>query len=774
MIWYRSVVKKIKKMVLTRSQLKNINMVEEEEEKKTVEKKNISFVINFPIEEYDEDEDDYDEDDYNSDEYMEEIKKTDPIAHSNFVKIKEEINKREPSIVRILKADIDINKKTDLFEMFEVYKMMDAPTEEAIIMKNRINQLLHKYEQEETERKKMFDEEKLKSINDKAKLIESKHTKLSEREQILLLEADDEVKSSLLSHLKEIELMELCLSEEAHKHKRWLTTALSLPYDKLYKDTTNRTVPQIISHVKHELDKKLYGMNKVKEQLLLFLNSKLRHEGMKGCSIGLIGPPGVGKCLDPNTEVLTWNNGVVKAKHIKQGDLLVGDDMTPRNVLSICNGVDEMFEIRTSYDYSFVVNKPHILTCKHNGKVVDISVEELLLLTEEERSEYIAYRCVAEFEEKDTIIDAYEAGKMYHYTDKIKIQDYMYNSKRKRLQFMFGVIENYPRSIGSTVKIALPKHKRKELVWITHSLGMQSDITDYGIEIYDDNGCSINDTLSGTFKIIPKGVGKYVGFTIDGNRRFLLGDTTVTHNTMIARTLSDALGFPFEQISFGGVSGSEFLLGHDYTYIGSKPGEIAKSMIRMKHKNGILFFDEFEKVSTKKDVVSTLLHITDFTQNHEFRDNYLSEVKIDLSSVWFIYSMNNIPEDPALRDRLFLIEVPGYSTREKINILMEYILPKALNNIGIDSNSVICDVDSARYIIKNCDESDGIRNIERSVKDIINKVHFLVTNKDCKWTSFYTKEIKEYPVKLTIDMLKQLSTSKRDDSNKNPYVNMYC
>lgn len=772
-------------MVLTRSQIKKDNILKEEEanmstvvqeeEIKQNNKKNISFTINFPIndDDYDEDDEDYDEDDYDSEEYMEEIKKTDPEAHSNYVKIKEEMNKREPSIVRILKSNIDIVKKTDLFEMFEVYKMMDAPTEEAIFMKNRINLLLEKYEKEENERKKLFDEERLKHLNETASKIESLQPKLSLKEQILLLDSNDEIKSVLLAHLKEIELMELSMSEETHKHKRWLTTALSLPYNKLYKDVANRKVGDIISHVKKELDKNLYGMDKVKEQLLLFLNSKLRHEGMKGCSIGLIGPPGVGKCLDPDTDVLTWKKGIVKAKHIKEGDLLVGDDMSPRRVLSICNGKDEMFEIRTSYDYSYVVNKPHILTCKYKGKVVDISVEELLKLSEEDRHNYTSFRCIAEFEEKPTTLDPYEAGKLYHYTDKIKIEEYMFNSKRKRLQFMFGMIENYPKSMGSTVKITLAKHKRKNLVWITRSLGMQSDITDYGVEIYDDNDVSdVNNTLSGTFKIIPKGIGKYVGFTIDGNRRFLLGDTTVTHNTMIARTLSDALSFPFEQISFGGVSGSEFLLGHDYTYIGSKPGEIAKSMIRMKYKNGILFFDEFEKVSSKKDIISTLLHITDFTQNHEFRDNYLSEVKIDLSNVWFIYSMNNLPEDPALRDRLFLIEVPGYSTTEKINILIDYLLPKALSNIGLDKNQVLCTPEVAKIVIKNSNETEGIRTLERTIKDIINKIHFLVTNKDATWTSFYCKQISDYPVTLTREML---NCFMKEEAPKNQsYLHMYC
>ena len=74
--------------------------------------------------------------------------------------------------------------------------------------------------------------------------------------------------------------------------------------------------------------------------------------------------------------------------------------------------------------------------------------------------------------------------------------------------------------------------------------------------------------------------------------------------------------WPFEQISFGGANSADFLKGHDYTYIGSKPGEIVRCLQRMKYKNGILFFDEYEKVSEKTDIASCLLHITDFQQNY--------------------------------------------------------------------------------------------------------------------------------------------------------------
>ena len=97
---------------------------------------------------------------------------------------------------------------------------------------------------------------------------------------------------------------------------------------------------------------------------------------------------------------------------------------------------------------------------------------------------------------------------------------------------------------------------------------------------------------------------------------------------------------------------------------------------RMKYKNGILFLDEYEKASEKTDIASCLLHITDFQQNHDFKDNYLSDVKIDLSELWFIYSMNELPKDSALRDRLFVINVPSYKCKEKEQILTRFVVPK--------------------------------------------------------------------------------------------------
>jgi len=114
--------------------------------------------------------------------------------------------------------------------------------------------------------------------------------------------------------------------------------------------------------------------------------------------------------------------------------------------------------------------------------------------------------------------------------------------------------------------------------------------------------------------------------------------------TKIVRTLASILSLPFEQISMGGVNDSSFLDGHSYTYEGARPGKIVEAFKKLGCKNGILFFDEVDKIgmsSKSQEVSNQLLHITDFTQNTHFCDKYLPELPIDLSKIWFIFSLND-------------------------------------------------------------------------------------------------------------------------------------
>lgn len=235
--------------------------------------------------------------------------------------------------------------------------------------------------------------------------------------------------------------------------------------------------------------------------------------------------------------------------------------------------------------------------------------------------------------------------------------------------------------------------------------------------------------------------------------------------TMVSRLLAQVLNFPFEQISLGGISNPDYLKGHEYTYIGAQPGEVVKCIKRMGYKNGILFLDEFDKISDNKDICSSLLHITDPIQNSEFRDKFLSDITIDLSHLWFIYSMNELPSDSALRDRIYTIKVPGYELQDKICIIINYLFPKSLKNINTHENSIIISKTTAEYLIKirnNWSENAGVRTIEKDVSNIVSKIDFLVKHQDKKGKlkgfniSFDMNKIIKYPVTLTpkiIDIL---------------------
>lgn len=230
--------------------------------------------------------------------------------------------------------------------------------------------------------------------------------------------------------------------------------------------------------------------------------------------------------------------------------------------------------------------------------------------------------------------------------------------------------------------------------------------------------------------------------------------------TRISRLISDFLDFPFEQISFGGVSKVDFIKGHPYTYIGSEPGIITKKIRNMKYKNGIIFIDEYEKVLNSSELNAAMLHITDPSQNMEYQDIYLGDIKQDLSCIWFIYSMNSLPKDSALRDRMFIINVNGYNKQEKKQIIKDYILPKALININRQKNDIIFDNKTINILIEQFqnDDNSGVRKLEQIIHDICNKIDFLINYKnniDDFNLKFNIKNLK-YPIKINSNMINKL------------------
>ena len=222
--------------------------------------------------------------------------------------------------------------------------------------------------------------------------------------------------------------------------------------------------------------------------------------------------------------------------------------------------------------------------------------------------------------------------------------------------------------------------------------------------------------------------------------------------TSIANALSKVLSIPFQQISLGGVTHADFIKGHDFTFVGSKPGEIAQAMIKLECKNGIIFLDEFDKISENKDVVNSLLHITDSSQNHQYQDNFFGDLRIDMSSIWFVCSMNEKPRDSALRDRVFFLEIPGYSLQDKLHIVKDYLLPNSLQNLKLQTTDIVLSDAVVKHLIYLTSENEqGIRTLKQAIQIIVSKLAFLQHCQQDVPVSFSLPS-KYYPITFPIEL----------------------
>ena len=150
--------------------------------------------------------------------------------------------------------------------------------------------------------------------------------------------------------------------------------------------------------------------------------------------------------------------------------------------------------------------------------------------------------------------------------------------------------------------------------------------------------------------------------------------------TKIIHVMAQSLNLPFYHISLGGIKDGSFLDGFSNTYIGSRQGIIVDALIKMNCCNGIIFFDEIDKISDSPEgaeVVNQLIHILDNTQNNMFYDKYVSDIPIDLSNIWFICSLNNSDYlNQVLRNRLYMIDVEGYGNSQKVEISKNILIQK--------------------------------------------------------------------------------------------------
>ncbi len=204
--------------------------------------------------------------------------------------------------------------------------------------------------------------------------------------------------------------------------------------------------------------------------------------------------------------------------------------------------------------------------------------------------------------------------------------------------------------------------------------------------------------------------------------------------TSLARSVSEALGRKFAHVSLGGVRDEAEVRGHRRTYIGAMPGKIIQSLRKVKNKNPLLLFDEIDKMThgTMGDPAAALLEVLDPEQNHTFMDHYL-EVEFDISDVLFFCTANvqqNIP--PALKDRMEIIHLSGYTELEKEHIAREHLLPKQIDENGLNTKQIQFHKESILKIIRNYTREAGVRNLEREIAKACRKVATQIVKKKNK------------------------------------------
>jgi len=194
--------------------------------------------------------------------------------------------------------------------------------------------------------------------------------------------------------------------------------------------------------------------------------------------------------------------------------------------------------------------------------------------------------------------------------------------------------------------------------------------------------------------------------------------------TSLGKSMAAALGRKYVRVSLGGMHDEAEIRGHRKTYIGAMPGRIIQSLKKVKSSNPVFVLDEIDKIGRDfhGDPASALLEVLDPEQNKEFHDNFI-EVEYDLSKVLFIATANNLEAiNPALLDRMEIIDISGYTVEEKTQIAKQHLIPKQLKEHGVKKSQIRLTDELIETIIDNYTRESGVRNLEKKLAQVIRSV----------------------------------------------------
>lgn len=192
--------------------------------------------------------------------------------------------------------------------------------------------------------------------------------------------------------------------------------------------------------------------------------------------------------------------------------------------------------------------------------------------------------------------------------------------------------------------------------------------------------------------------------------------------TSLGKSIAKALGRKYQRISLGGISDEAHFRGHRKTYIGAQTGRIMDALKRCKSNNPVIVLDEIDKMGRdwRGDPEAALLEILDPEQNKTFRDHYL-EVDFDLSNVMFIATANSLNMSNALKDRMEIIEIPGYSVDEKVKIAREHLIQRAARDTGWNTDDIVISDEAIRHLIQKYTSEQGVRQVQRELTAVLRR-----------------------------------------------------